>query len=85
MNMKIKFVPRSDIRISKKSSSKFRPLLEALDKLNPGGEAIEVSYTNEKELNSMRNVVYTYNRETGQKIKSGKDAVNGKVFFYKDS
>jgi len=85
MNMKIKFVPRSDIRISKKSSSKFRPLLEALDKLNPGGEAIEVSYTNEKELNSMRNVVYTYNRETGQKIKSGKDAVNGKVFFYKDA
>ncbi|HKI44933.1 MAG TPA: hypothetical protein VKA08_06310 [Balneolales bacterium] len=83
--MKIKFVPRSDIRISKKSSSKFRPLLEALDKLNPGGEAIEVSYTNEKELNSMRNVVYTYNRETGQKIKSGKDAVNGKVFFYKDA
>ncbi len=85
MNMKIKFVPRSDIRISKKSSSKFRPLLEALDKLNPGGEAIEVSYTNEKELNSMRNVVYTFNRETGQKIKSGKDAVNGKVFFYKDA
>ncbi len=83
--MKIKFVPRSDIRISKKSSSKFRPLLEALDKLNAGGEAIEVSYANEKELNSMRNVVYTYNRESGQKIKSGKDAVNGKVFFYKDS
>lgn len=83
--MKIKFVPRNEIRISKKSSSKFRPLLEALESLEAGGEAIEVTYSNEKELNSMRNVVYTYNRETGNKIKSGKDSVNSKVFFFKDS
>lgn len=45
---------------------------------------MEVTFTNDKELNSMRNVVYTYNRETGAKIKSGKDTVNGKVFFYKE-
>ncbi len=82
--MKLKFVPRSDVRITKKSSSKFRPLIESLNKLEPGGDALEVTFTNDKELNSMRNVVYTYNRETGGKIKSGKDTVNGKVFFYKE-
>lgn len=82
--MKIKFVPRSDIRITKKSSSKFRPLIDALNELRPGQDALEVSYSNDKELNSMRNVVYTHNRETGNKIKSGKDTVNNKVFFYKD-
>lgn len=82
--MKIKFVPRSDIRISKKSSSKFRPLLDALDKLAPGGDALEVNFSDDKELNSMRNVVYTFNRETGSKIRSGKDAQNNKVFFYKE-
>jgi len=82
--MKIKEVSRSDIRISKKSSSKFRPLIEALDKLKPNGNALEVTYANDKELNSMRNVVYTYNRETGTKIKSGKDSVNGKIYFFRD-
>ncbi len=84
MEMKLKFVPRSDVRVTKKSSSKFRPLIESLNKLEPGGDALEVTFSNEKELNSMRNVVYTYNRETGAKIKSGKDTVNGKVFFYKE-
>lgn len=82
--MKIKVIPRSNIRTSKKSSSKFRPLIEALESLQPGGDAIEVTFTNDKELNSMRNVVYTFNRENGQKVKSGKDAVNGKIYFYKD-
>lgn len=82
--MKLKFVPRSDVRITKKSSSKFRPLIESLNKLEPGGDALEVTFSNDKELNSMRNVVYTYNRETGAKVKSGKDTVNGKVFFYKE-
>lgn len=82
--MKVKFVPRSDIRITKKSSSKFKPLLDAIKELKPGGDAIEVSFSDEKELNSMRNVVYTYNRETGNKVRSGKDSLNSKVFFYKD-
>lgn len=82
--MKIKLVPRSEVKITKKSTSKFRPLIEALGKLVPGGNALEVSYSSDKELNSMRNVVYTYNRENGAKIKSGKDTVNNKIFFYKD-
>lgn len=82
--MKLKLVPRSDVRVTKKSSSKFRPLIDALNNLEPGGDALEVTFANDKELNSMRNVVYTYNRESGQKIKSGKDTVNGKVYFYKE-
>jgi hypothetical protein len=83
--MKIrKNIPRSEIRITKKSSSKFKPLIEALNELEPGGNAIEVTYTSDKELNSMRNVVYTFNRENGLKIRSGKDSVNGKIYFYKD-
>ena len=82
--MKLKFVPRRDVRVTKKSSSKFKPLIDALNKLEPGGDALEVTFSNDKELNSMRNVVYTYNRESGARIKSGKDTVNGKVFFYKE-
>ncbi len=82
--MKLKFVPRKEVRVTKKSSSKFRPLINALNKLEPGGDALEVTFSSDKELNSMRNVVYTYNRESDGKIKSGKDTVNGKVFFYKE-
>jgi len=82
--MKIKFVSRNDVKVTKKSTSKFRPLIEALNQLVPGGEALEVAYTSDKELNSMRNIVYTYKRENNAKIKSGKDAVNSKIYFYKD-
>lgn len=82
--MKIKFVPRSEVKITKKGSSKFRPLIEAITKLAPGGHAVEVTYTTDKELNSMRNVVYTYNRENDENIKSGKDTVNNRIFFFKD-
>ena len=80
--MKFKFVDRALVKVSKKSASKFRPLTEALDKLDVGGQALEVNYTTDKELNSMRNVIYMYNRETGKKVKSGKDSVNKRVFFY---
>ena len=82
--MKIKIVPRSDVRVTKKSSSKFRPLIESLNKLEPGGDALEVNFSDEKELNSMRNVVYTYMRDSGIKIKSGKDSATGKVYFYRE-
>lgn len=82
--MKIKKVPRSEIKITKKSSSKFKQLIEELGNLEPGGNALEVSFSNEKELNSMRNVVYTFNRESGIKIRSGKDSVNNRIYFYRD-
>lgn len=81
--MDIKFVNRSQVKSSKRRSSKFKPLMEALDKLEPGGDAVEVSYTNEKSVNSMRTAVYQYNQENDVKIKSGKDSTNKKIYFYR--
>lgn len=82
--MKVNFVGRDKVKVRRKSSSKFAPLIEALEKLEPGGDAVEVSYSEDKELNSMRNIVYTFNRERGEKVKSGKDERNKKVYFYKN-
>ena len=42
--MEIKFVKRSVVKSSKKRSSKFKPLLEAIEKLKPGGQAVDGSY-----------------------------------------
>lgn len=82
--MDIKFVDRNKIKRAKKRSSKFKPLLEALDKLEVGGDAIEVDYTDEKNVNSMRTAVYQYNKEKGVKIKTGKDAEKKKIYFYRE-
>lgn len=81
--MDLKFVNRSQVKSSKRRSSKFKPLMEALDKLEAGGDAVEVSYTNEKSVNSMRTAVYQYNQENNVKIKSGKDSANKKIYFYR--
>ncbi len=81
--MDIKFVNRSQVKSSKRRSSKFKPLMKALDKLEPGGDAVEVSYSNEKSVNSMRTAVYQYNQENNVKIKSGKDSANKKIYFYR--
>jgi hypothetical protein len=82
--MDIKFVSRSDVKTSKKRSSKFKELLDALDKLEPGGDALEVAYKDEKSVNSMRTAVYQYNKENGVKIRSGKDSLNNKIYFYRE-
>jgi hypothetical protein len=82
--MDIKFVKRSQVNSSKRRASKFKPLMDALDKLEPGGDAVQVSYQNEKSVNSMRTAVYQYNQENNVKIKSGKDAANKKIFFYRE-
>lgn len=82
--MDINFVSRTDIDISKKSSSKYKPLLDAVKKLEAGGKALEVSFEDKTELNSMRNVVYGYNRDTGEEIKSSKHPDKNVVFFYKE-
>lgn len=81
--MDINFVSRTDIEISKKSSSKYKPLIDAVKELEPGGKALQVSFDDKTELNSMRNLVYRYNRETGNEIKSSKHPDENKVFFYK--
>ncbi|MTI87236.1 MAG: hypothetical protein FH748_04630 [Balneolaceae bacterium] len=82
--MDIKFVKRSNIKSSKKRTSKFKPLLDAIEDLKPGGKAIEVSYTNEKNINSMRTAVYQFGKKNGIKVKSRRDADNKKIYFYRN-
>ena len=82
--MKIRVVPRNEIQVTKLSSSKFKPLIDTLSKLEPGGDALQVNFTSDKELTSIRNIVYAFKRETGLKIKSGKDASSGKVYFFRE-
>ncbi len=82
--MDIKFVDREKIQNAKKRSSKFKPLLEALSKLEVGGDAIEVPYEDDKNVNSMRTAVYQYNQDEGVKIKSGKDSDRKKIYFYRE-
>lgn len=82
--MDIKFVSREKLNTSKRRSSKFKPLLEALDKLEVGGDAIEVDYSDDKSVNSMRTAVYQYNQKNDVKIKSGKDPENKKIYFYRE-
>jgi len=80
--MKIKIVPRSKVIVSRKSRSKYEVLKEAISKLQPNGDAIRLEYSNQKELNSIRNVAYTYNRENQSKIKSTTNASEQIVFFF---
>lgn len=80
--MKINIVPRSKIKVSRKSRSKYQELREAISKLKPDGDAIRVEYSTKKELNSIRNVAYTYNRETDSNVKSTTNASKDAVFFF---
>ncbi|MCW9708715.1 hypothetical protein [Fodinibius salsisoli] len=82
--MDIKFVNREKIQNAKKRSSKFKPLLEALSQLEVGGDAIEVPYEDDKNVNSMRTAVYQFNQDEGVKIKSGKDSDRKKIYFYRE-
>lgn len=82
--MDIKFVKREKLNTSRRRSSKFKPLLDALDKLEVGGDAIEIDYSDDKSVSSMRTAVYQYNQEKGVKIKSGKDPENKKIYFYRE-
>ncbi|MEL0011084.1 MAG: hypothetical protein VW868_05925, partial [Bacteroidota bacterium] len=69
---------------SKKRSSKFKPLLEAIEKLKPGGQAIEDPYTNDKAVNSMRTAVYQFCRQKDYTVKSRRDSTSKKIYFYRD-
>lgn len=82
--MDIKFVSRSKINSSNKRNSKFKPLLEAIDKLKPGGQALEVSYTNDRNVNSMRTAVYQHSRANNITIKSKKHPDIKKIHFYRE-
>lgn len=80
----IKFVDRDKIRTSQARSSKFKYLLDALDELEPGGKAVKVNYSSDKEVNSMRTAVYKYNHDHGVKIRSSKDSRNKIIYFYRE-
>ena len=80
--MKIKIVPRSKIKLSRKSKSKYDSLKEAIEKLKPGGDALRIEFSSQKELNSIRNIAYTFNRETGSSIKSTTNRNEQAVFFF---
>jgi len=82
--VKVKFVPKSEITISRKSSSKYQDLIDAAKKLKPGGKALQVTYQDERELNSMRNIIYSLNKEEDFEIRSNKDAKNKIVYFYRE-
>lgn len=81
--MKIKFVERSQVISNRKESSKFKSLKDALNKLEVGGDAIEVAYSSDKNINSMRTAVYQYSQQRNVKIKSRKDARAKKIYFYR--
>lgn len=80
--MKVKLIPRSKIKVSRKSSSKYSKVRDALEKLTPKGDALRISFSDKKELNSIRNIAYTHNKENGTKIKSSSDTVEKVIFFY---
>ncbi|MCC5915385.1 MAG: hypothetical protein JJU46_13505 [Balneolaceae bacterium] len=82
--MKVKLVPRSKIRVSRKSNSKYAKLKEAIQNLKPGGEALRIKYNDKKELNSIRNIAYTYNKENNTNIRSSSDSNENMIFFYID-
>lgn len=81
--MEIKTVSRDKIKTTKRSSPKYKPLLKALEILEIGGDALELEYGSESELNSMRNVVYDYNRRKGVKVRSSVDSRKQLVYFYR--
>ncbi len=80
--MKVKIVPRSKIKVSRKSSSKYSKVREALEKLVSKGDALRITYSDKKELNSIRNIAYTHNKENGTKIKSSSDTNEKVIYFY---
>jgi hypothetical protein len=82
--MKVKLVPRSKVRVSRKSNSKYSKLKEAISDLKPGGDALQIKYGDKKELNSIRNIAYTYNKENNTKVRSSSDSSQNIIFFYLD-
>lgn len=80
--MKIRMVPRSKVTVSRKSRSKYDTLKDAISKLQPEGDAIRLEYSDQKELNSIRNIAYTFNREQNGNVKSTTNATERSVFFF---
>lgn len=80
--MKVKIVPRSKVRVSRKSKSKYDKIKDAIQHLKPGGEALRVTYSDKKELNSIRNIAYAFNKENNTQIRSSSNPSENTIFFY---
>ena len=46
--------------------------------------SIEVPYTNDKAVNSMRTAVYQFCRQKDYTVKSRRDSTSKKIYFYRD-
>ncbi len=80
--MKVKIVPRSKVRVSRKSKSKYDKVKDAMGQLKNGGEALRVKFSDKKELNSIRNIAYAYNKEHNTRIRSSSNPNENIIFFY---
>ena len=80
--MKVKIVPRSKVRVSRKSKSKYDKVKDAMGHLKAGGEALRVKFSDKKELNSIRNIAYAYNKENNTRIRSSSNPNENTIFFY---
>jgi hypothetical protein len=80
--MKVKIVPRSKVRVSRKSKSKYDKVKDAMGQLKSGGEALRVKFSDKKELNSIRNIAYAYNKEHNTRIRSSSNPNENTIFFY---
>ena len=80
--MKVKIVPRSKVRVSRKSKSKYDKVKDAMGDLKAGGEALRVKFSDKKELNSIRNIAYAYNKEHNTRIRSSSNPNENTIFFY---
>ncbi|MDZ7756714.1 hypothetical protein [Rhodohalobacter sp.] len=80
--MKVRIVPRSKVRVSRKSKSKYDKVKDAMVHLKSGGEALRVKFSDKKELNSIRNIAYAYNKEHDTRIRSSSNPNENTIFFY---
>lgn len=82
--MKVRLIPRSKICVSRKTKSKYDKLKLALEELEPGGNAIQIKYADKKELSSIRNVAYSFNKEKNGKVRSSSGNSDNILFFFVD-
>jgi hypothetical protein len=80
--MQIKFVPRESVKSTRKSVARYKALFEALQQLQPGGEALRILYKDNKEFNAIRTKLYAYNKQNQVKLKTGHDSEDKYLYVY---
>lgn len=82
--MRIKKIDRTQITKSRKVRSKYGKVVEFLDDLKPGGDAVAVEFKDQKQVNSLRNLIYNYNTNRGTKVKTSTDQEKNTIYFFID-